>query len=179
MIVRLALLAVTLSAVPLSAAPVMGQIARDRIPAPGGEIVFGPSGRRVYEKWHFAAARRAGDYVYISGVVIARETDGPRTAETFKTATRAGFARIAALLAEFGLSFDDVVMVNSFHDWTASEFGGDRLAQFVAFGAVKDEYMRGVYPAWTAVGTSGLIDPNGIVEVQMIAYAPQRRRPRR
>ncbi len=159
--------------------PVMGQTIVERIPAPGGEVVIAGTGRAAYDKWHYAPARRAGDYVYISGVVIAREADGPRTAETFKTAARAGFARIAALLAGFGLSFDDVVMVNSFHDWTAPEFGGDRLAQFVAFGAVKDEYMRGVHPAWTAVGTSGLINPDGIVEVQMIAYAPQRRRAKR
>jgi len=38
---------------------------------------------------------------------------------------------------------------------------------------VKEEFMGAApHPAWTAVGTSGLIRENGIVEVQMIAYAP-------
>lgn len=150
------------------------------IPAPGGEVVIaGARGQTAYDQWHYAPARRAGDYVYISGVVIARADEGPYTGETFKVSAREGFERIRTLLAGFGLGFDDVVMINSFHDWSAKEFGGDRLAQFVAFGTVKDEFMTGVHPAWTAVGTSGLISPDGIVEVQMIAYAPQRRRIRR
>lgn len=147
----------------------------ERIQTPGGEVVItDTSGQAAYRRWHYAPARRAGDYVYISGVVIGRDPGGPQTVEAFQADARAGFERIRALLAAFGLGFGDVVMVNSFHDWSAPEFGGDRLAQFMAFSAVKDEFMTGVYPAWTAVGTSGLISPDGIVEVQMIAYAPQR-----
>jgi enamine deaminase RidA (YjgF/YER057c/UK114 family) len=63
-------------------------------------------------------------------------------------------------------------MINSFHDWSAPEFQGDRMSQFIAFREVKAEFMPSPYPAWTAVGTSGLIREAGIVEVQMIAYAP-------
>jgi hypothetical protein len=33
--------------------------------------------------------------------------------------------------------------------------------------------MSAPHPAWTAVGTSSLIRDGGVVEVQMIAYAPQ------
>lgn len=147
----------------------------ERIATPGGEVVItDASGHAAYHRWHYAPARRAGDYVYISGVVIGRDPGGPQTVEAFQADARAGFERIRAMLAAFGLDFTDVVMVNSFHDWSAPEFGGDRLAQFKAFSAVKDEFMTGVHPAWTAVGTSGLISPDGIVEVQMIAYAPQR-----
>lgn len=171
---------ITLIAASCLAAPAVAQSSVGRIPAPGGEVVITDAkARTAYEKWHYAPARRAGDYVYVSGVVIAREPAGPYTPDSFKAAARSGFARIGAQLAAFGLTFDDVVMVNSFHDWSAPEFGGDRFAQFQAFGAVKDAFMAGVHPAWTAVGTSGLISPEGIVEVQMIAYAPQKRRPKR
>ncbi|MBX9881396.1 MAG: hypothetical protein K2X73_05425 [Sphingomonas sp.] len=171
---------VSLIAASCLAAPAIAQSSVDRIAAPGGEVVITDAkARAAYETWHYAPARRAGDYVYVSGVVIARASTGPYTVDSFKAAARSGFARIRAQLTAFGLTFDDVVMVNSFHDWTAPEFGGDRLAQFQAFGAVKDEFMTGVHPAWTAVGTSGLISPEGIVEVQMIAYAPQKRRPKR
>jgi enamine deaminase RidA (YjgF/YER057c/UK114 family) len=95
------------------------------------------------------------------------------TPESFKVEVRRAFKRIQARLQAFGANFADVVMVNSFHDWSAPEFHGDRVAQFEAFNAVKEEFM-GAYPhhAWTAVGTSGLIRDSGIVEVQMIAYAP-------
>jgi hypothetical protein len=48
------------------------------------------------------------------------------------------------------------------------------MAQFTAFREVKAEFMPAPHPAWTAVGTSGLIREAGIVEVQMIAYAPMR-----
>jgi len=77
-------------------------------------------------------------------------------------------------LAAFGVGFADVVMINSFHDWSAPEFKGDRKAQFDLFSAVKDEFMAPPHPAWTAVGTSGLIRPEGVIEVQMIAYAPRK-----
>ena len=69
----------------------------------------------------------------------------------------------------------DAVMMNTFHDWSAPEFKGDRLAQFEAFLEVKREFMSAPHPAWTAVGTSSLIRDGGTVEIQMIAYAPQGR----
>jgi enamine deaminase RidA (YjgF/YER057c/UK114 family) len=40
---------------------------------------------------------------------------------------------------------------------------------------VKDEFMPAPHPAWTAVGTTGLLAEDGVVEIQMIAYAPRRR----
>ena len=43
-------------------------------------------------------------------------------------------------------------------------------AQFAAFSAVKDEFMKVPYPAWTAVGTTALIPDTGIVEIQAIVH---------
>ena len=147
-----------------------------RIPAPGGEVaITSPREQEFYDKWNFAPARRAGDYVYVSGVVVWQEPGTPRTPETFKTATRAAFATLRTRLQALGADFRDVVMINTFHDWSAPEFKGDRLAQFEAFVAVKREFMSAPHPAWTAVGTSSLIRDGGTVEIQMIAYAPQGR----
>jgi len=144
------------------------------IPSPGGEVVIvTPRQQELYDTWKYAPARRAGDYVYVSGVVISRAPDGPCTPEAFQAQARLAFQRIAALLQAFGAGFPDVVMINSFHDWAAPEFAGDRMAQFEAFNAVKDEFMGEPHAAWTAVGTSALIRSEGIVEVQMIAYQPQ------
>jgi len=146
-----------------------------RIATPGGEVVIGtPAEHTAYDDWNYAPARRAGDYVYVSGVVVGRQPDGPRTPETFKTATRRAFESLRSRLQALGADFPDVVMINSYHDWSAAEFHGDRMAQFTAFREVKAEFMPPPYPAWTAVGTSGLIREAGIVEVQMIAYAPLR-----
>lgn len=144
-----------------------------RIASPGGEIAIVTAAERAaYDEWKFAPVRRAGDFVYVSGVVIRRDADGPRTPETFKVAARRAFATIRARLGALGADFADVVMIHSFHDWSAPEFQGDREAQFAAFRGVKDEFMSAPFPAWTAVGTSGLIREGGIVEVEMIAYSP-------
>ena len=151
-----------------------------RMAAPGGEIaIVSAADATAYDTYKYAPVRRAGDYVYVSGVVIGRLPEGPRTVETFKTAARAGFEKLRARLRAVGADFDAVVLVNSFHDWSAPEFGGDRFAQFEALNAVKEEFMTGAHPAWTAVGTSGLIRDSGIVEVQMIAYAPLQAKARR
>ena len=149
--------------------------AQIRIPTPGGEVILStPAEHTAYDEWNYAPARRAGDYVYVSGVVVARQPEGPRTPETFKDATRRAFATLCARLQALGADFADVVLINSYHDWSAPEFHGDRMAQFAAFREVKAEFMPAPHPAWTAVGTSGLIREAGIVEVQMIAYAPLR-----
>jgi enamine deaminase RidA (YjgF/YER057c/UK114 family) len=145
-----------------------------RIPAPGGEVaITSPREQEFYDKWNFAPARRAGDYVYVSGVVVFQQPGSPRTPETFKEAARVAFRTLRARLQTLGADFPDVVMMNTFHDWAAPEFKGDRRAQFDAFLEVKKEFMSAPHPAWTAVGTSSLIRDGGVVEVQMIAYAPQ------
>jgi enamine deaminase RidA (YjgF/YER057c/UK114 family) len=119
--------------------------------------------RTIYKEWRFAPARRALGLVFISGVVVSRN-NGP-----FNEATRIAFERLRTRLASYGLGFEDVVLINTFHDWNAPEFSGDRWAQFDAFNSVKDEFVGEPYPAWTAVGTSGLIRQEGVVEIQMIA----------
>jgi enamine deaminase RidA (YjgF/YER057c/UK114 family) len=156
--------------------PIMAETpAPIRIPTPGGEVILStPAEHTAYDDWNYAPARRAGDYVYVSGVVVARQPEGPRTPETFKDATRRAFATLRSRLQTLEADFPDVVMINSFHDWSAPEFHGDRMAQFTAFREVKAEFMPSPHPAWTAVGTSGLIRELGIVEIQMIAYAPLR-----
>jgi enamine deaminase RidA (YjgF/YER057c/UK114 family) len=34
------------------------------------------------------------------------------------------------------------------------------------------EFIKAPYPAWTAVGTTSLLAPRGLVEVQMVARVP-------
>jgi enamine deaminase RidA (YjgF/YER057c/UK114 family) len=164
--------AATLIAVMQSAA--MAEDAVKLLPSPGGQIAIVPSEQTDYDDWKYAPARRAGDYVYVSGTVVIRPANVATTPETFKAQTRLVFQRLRERLQALGADFGDVVMINSFHDWSAPEFHGDRKAQFDAFNSVKEEFMGAFpHPAWTAVGTSGLIRTDGIVEVQMIAYAPQ------
>ena len=143
------------------------------ISTPSGEVILpGPHDKDAYDQYGYAAVRRAGDLVFISGVVIGRRPDEGTDVVAFKTQVRRGFGRIEVYLKAAGLTFDDVVMINSFHVWQGPNFNGSRADQFKAFEEVKEEFMKGPKPAWTAVGTSSLLPDAGIVEVQMLAHMP-------
>ncbi|MBW8815729.1 MAG: RidA family protein [Caulobacterales bacterium] len=128
----------------------------------------------AYDQIHYAPARRAGDYLYISGVIAGPRAGEGRDAAAFKDQARRAFRTIEATLKAEGLTFADVTMINSFHVWNGPGFTGSREEQFATFSAAKDEFMPAPHPAWTAVGTTGLLAPDGVVEIQMIAYAPKR-----
>lgn len=162
----------------LLAGPAAAQTAEypKRVPAPGGEVVIPSAGaERAYDQYHYAPARRAGDWLYVSGVVIGRAPGEGNDAAAFKLQVRRGFEALRRILAASGARFEDVVMVNSFHVWDGPDFWGTRMEQYEAYDAVKSEFMPAPHAAATAVGTTGLLAPGGIVEVQVIAYVPQKR----
>jgi enamine deaminase RidA (YjgF/YER057c/UK114 family) len=171
--------ALALAALLAAAAPAAGQTPSAdyprRLPSPGGEVIIPLAGMQsAYDEMHYAPARRAGDYLYISGVVAGRVGDEGRDTEAFKAQMRRAFRLLQRTLAASGASFGDVVMVNSFHVWDSPDFSGTKMEQFDAVSAVKDEFMPAPHPAWTAVGTTALLAPGAIVEIQMIAYVPQK-----
>lgn len=147
-----------------------------RIPSAGGEVVISSRGeQRAYDLYKYAPARRAGDTLYISGVIAARGPGEGTDAEAMKAAVRRAFRQLDRVLKASGASFADVTMINTFHIWTGPNFTGTRDEHFAAFSAVKDEFMSAPHPAWTAVGTTGLLSDTAHVEIQMIAHAPARR----
>jgi len=142
-----------------------------RIPAPGGEVILpGIHDRTAYDRGGYATVRRSGDLLFLSGVIVARRPGEGTDVEAFKNEVRRTFKRIGESLAAAGASFDDVVMIYNFHVWSGPDFPASRDEQFEAFEQVKEEFMHGPHPAWTAVGSSGLLGQGGIVEVQMIAH---------
>jgi len=147
--------------------------APSRIPTPGGEVILGDKfDGLAYDREDFAPARRSGDLLFVSGIIVARRPGEGTDVESFKSEVRRTFRRIQHELEAAGASFDDVVMINSFHVWSGPDFAGSKEEQFEAFNQVKQEFMRGPHPAWTAVGSTGLLGTGGIVEVQMIAHVP-------
>lgn len=158
----------------LIATPVLAQEAYPKkIPAPGGEVVI-PSERsqKSYDEIKYAPARRVGDTLYVSGVIVGRAKDEGTDPESFKTQVRRAFVSLDATLKAAGTSFDNVVMINSFHVWEGPDQPAPRWEQISLINAVKSEFIKGAHPAWTAVGTTGLLAPGGIVEIQLIAYVP-------
>ncbi len=147
------------------------------IPTVNGEVILPtPRDKDSYDRFGYAQVRRAGEWVYVSGVIVGRRDGEGTDVAAFKDQVRRAFRRLDASLKAAGLGFDDVVMINSFHVWQGPNFAGTRDEQFAAFAQVKAEFMTGPSPAWTAVGTTGLLADGGIVEVQMIARDPLPRR---
>jgi enamine deaminase RidA (YjgF/YER057c/UK114 family) len=158
----------------LVATPVLAQeVYPKTIPSPGGEVII-PSERsqKSYDEIKYAPARRVGDTLYVSGVIVGRGKDEGTDAESFKTQVRRAFVSLDATLKAAGTSFDNVVMINSFHVWEGPDQPAPRWEQLNLINAVKSEFIKGAHPAWTAVGTTGLLTPGGIVEIQLIAYVP-------
>jgi enamine deaminase RidA (YjgF/YER057c/UK114 family) len=171
---RLALAALlTLTAAPAFAPQAFAQDVVRKIPAPHGEVIIANARQQQsYDAIHYAPARRAGDTLYISGVIVGRAEDEGTDPEAFKAQVRRAFQAIDATLKASGASFDDVVMINSFHVWEGPDQPAPRREQLAMFNAVKSEFMKEPHPAWTAVGTTGLLAPRGVIEVQMIAKVP-------
>ncbi len=135
-----------------------------------------PSEHTGYDSpWHYAHAIRAGDFVYISGVIIGarHDEDLPISNERFREETELVFEIIERYLATADASLKDVVKINTFHvlDGKATELTIDQQALVIA--RARDRYGVEPHPAWTAVGTTGLFSPRGIVEIEMVAYAPK------
>jgi enamine deaminase RidA (YjgF/YER057c/UK114 family) len=145
-----------------------------RIPAPGGEVILpDEDARRNHDEWRFAAVRRIGDTLYVSGVIVNRRQDEGTDVAAFKQQARRALERLRKNLAAANSDFQHVVMINSFHVWQGPNFSGTRDQQFQAFEDVISEFMKPPYPAWTAVGTTGLLSDGGIVEIQLIAKVRQ------
>lgn len=119
-----------------------------------------------YDGFHFSPAIRAGDMVYLSGIVAGRpEGDAPDQAAYEANFTRA-FDAITHVLGEAGADWGDVAEMTTFHVDFANE------TQRAAFQAVRDRYIEEPWPAWTAIGVERLWGENGLVEIRVTAYAP-------
>ncbi len=144
-----------------------------RLPSPGGEVII-PSrgGQYAHDQVGYAPARRAGDTLYVSGAIVFRGEGEGSDAAAFEAQVRRTLTGLNRTLEAAGATMDDVALVNSFHVWEGPDFTGSRMEQIEIIARVWREFARGPRPAWTAVGTTGLLGTGGIVEIQLTAHAP-------
>lgn len=143
------------------------------MPSSGGEVVIPSAGhQRAYDAYNYAPARRAGDTLYVSGAIVGPIGDEGTDAAAFEAQVRRTFVQLDRTLKAAGVTFDDVTMINSFHVWEGPNAPMPRGEQIAIINRVKADYIKGPHPAWTAVGITGLLDPRGVVEIQLIAHAP-------
>jgi enamine deaminase RidA (YjgF/YER057c/UK114 family) len=149
-----------------------------RLPAPGGEVILPTRKDRIqnHDQYLYAAARRAGDFVYLAGVIAGRLPGEGTDTAAFKSQLRRAFTTIDRNLNASGARMADVVDIQTLAVFGGPNFRGDMNAELTAYGEVKAEFMKPPYPAETMVGVKELVEPGGIMEIRIVAYAPQRRR---
>ena len=138
----------------------------------GEAIVATQQDMVLSEQYHFSPAYRAGDFVFLSGVVVEPPGNDPATLKTYQAGIRKAFSSIKVTLAAADADFHHVIKMTTFHVFHSPHFVGNKTAHINAFMAVKDEYLPPPYAAWTAIGVSELFPNRGLVEIQIIAYAP-------
>ncbi|MBW2490650.1 MAG: RidA family protein [Deltaproteobacteria bacterium] len=108
----------------------------------------------AYENIQYSAAVKLGNILFVSGVA------GGEVGETLEDKVRKAFLTIKRILEYAGSGLDDVVEIVTYHR---------NMADFYRFNAIKLEFFKSNYPAWTAVGTTGLVNPDAEVEIKVTA----------
>jgi enamine deaminase RidA (YjgF/YER057c/UK114 family) len=135
--------------------------------APGHRVIYpdDPRQRALQERIGWAESVTAGDMVVVSGVIAYTLPSDKGLEPAYARA----FEQLTKALTRAGVTWADVVEVRSFHT--------DPAAQLDAMAAVKKRHRSSPDPAWTAVGTSALLAPNGITEISLLAYKPRKNAP--
>lgn len=108
----------------------------------------------------YSQAVRAGDFIYVSGQIPIDPATGSFAGEDIRSQTRQALTNIKNILAEAGLTMDDVVKTTVL------------LAAMNDFGPMNEEYSKfftGVYPARAAYEVSQ-IPKCALVEIEAVAY---------
>ena len=107
-------------------------------------LVNPPGTERIYENWKFSQAVRVGDTVWVSGQVGAGREGVP---EKIEDQARIAFASLGRVLEASGATLGDVVELVTYHT---------DMSEMAGVSSVKSEFFPKDYPAWTAVGVTGL-----------------------
>ncbi len=114
---------------------------------------------RVFDLFQYSPAVTAGGLVFIAGQIGLRP-DGT-IPETPKEQIQMAFERIGAILESLGLDFTNLVEMVSYHVNV-----GDQLADF---RAVKEQFIKSDFPAWTILGIAALARPELVIEIKVVA----------
>ena len=117
----------------------------------------------TYNRFHYAPAVRAGDTLYLSGIVATLQgEENENNPEDLEAAFDRCFDALEKVLNEAGADFSHVVEMTTFHT--------ELIHQLGPFTTSKDKYLTAPYPAWTAIDADRLYPERGLVEIKLIAY---------
>ena len=112
-----------------------------------------------YERYHYAPAVKVGNTLWVSGQVGISDTG--EIPASLEEQAHIAFQRLQYVLEAAGATIDDVVELVTYH----VDFPNG--AQVIT--AVKDQYMKRNYPAWTGIGVTSLLLPGLLLEIKAVA----------
>lgn len=118
------------------------------------------------KEYGFSPAVRAGDFIFVSGVVAGVAKDTEATPEALEAGYERAFDRLGEILAAAGADWSDVVEMTTYHT--------ELTAQFQAISRTKNRRISEPYPAWTAIDVDRLLPDNGVTEIRLTVYKPRR-----
>lgn len=113
----------------------------------------------IYEQYGFSPALKIDDTIHVSGIIVRLRGEGTYE-QRYANGLRATFKVVEAMLAEGGATLDDIIEMTSFHT--------DLQRQLTTILSVRKQLMNKPHPAWTAVGTTALADPEGQTEIKFL-----------
>jgi enamine deaminase RidA (YjgF/YER057c/UK114 family) len=112
------------------------------------------------KKFNISAGEKVGDTIWLSGAV-AFDGEGNIVGEgDLYAQTKKTFENLAEALESAGSSLADVVKINTFLT---------DLSRYAEYGKARTEAFPNGVPASTVVGTTALVRPELMVEVEAIA----------
>lgn len=126
------------------------------------QVINTPATQPMYDQFHFPAATRVGDTIWVSGVTGADPETG-RPARGMEAQARIAFETLKTNLEAAGAGMEDIVDLVTFHT--------DLRRDMRDFMKVKDAFIPADFPSWTAVGVTQLAIDGYLVEVRAVAVA--------
>jgi 2-aminomuconate deaminase len=120
----------------------------------------------------FPHAKRAGDFIYVSGTSSRRPddtfvgvdlVDGVKVLD-IRAQTRAVIENIRDILQAAGAGLDDLVQVTSYLV---------DMSDFAAYNEVYADFFTEAGPTRTTVAVRELPHPDLLIEIQAVAYSPE------
>lgn len=126
------------------------------------------SGWKWAESWPISQAVRCGDFVFLAGQAPV-DSDGNLVGDDLGSQARQTFENIKYLLGLAGAKLTDIVRLTTY-------FVGDIKdpAEREKFFRVRREYLGKRQPASTGIRVAGLAFENMLLEIDVIAYSPQK-----
>lgn len=142
------------------------------IPTATGKVVVPAELKSDVDQFHYAPARRVGEFVYLSGIVACNRETEPMEMEGFVAELRRVFGQIEQLLAACSARMEDIIEVQMFHVFDRKRLDLDKAAQLAAIAQVRDEFLPAPYPVAVELAVADLNPDGGLVEIKVVAYAP-------